>query len=431
MHGVHLQVHPARGARPLCEALRACRDKQMQIDWLATQRSLRYVRNLADARSRTTAVHDDVVPFRPSDDFVRPPGPRHRAQPASRPLRFSTMAEYFDVDHARAIAALRTRFTARTEWPTWLLIVAVYGGWLAVLLAVRAHALSLAAATPPLILLGAWHLSLQHELLHGHPTRSIHVNKLLGYPPLTVWYPYTVYRETHLRHHRDDDLTVPGIDPETNYVSRARWARLPRWRRVLSSARNTFAGRLLVGPPTSVAAMLGDACAAFRRGEWRDLPMWATHVACVAALLVWLDRTIGVPWWYYLVAVTWPAQSLAMIRSLYEHRAARHPKARIAINEAGFAMRLLYLNNNYHLVHHDLPALPWYDLPRAYRMRRDAYRQKCDGFVIRRGYAELLLRHAWRPTDAPVHPFDQGTASLSTGSGARIAAVDGYLQIST
>lgn len=177
--------------------------------------------------------------------------------------------------------------------------------------------------------------------------------------------------------------------------------------------------------------MLRDACAAFRRGEWRNLPMWATHVACVAALLVWLERAIGVPWWYYLVAVTWPAHSLAMIRSLYEHRAARHPKARIAINEAGFAMRLLYLNNNYHLVHHDLPALPWYDLPRAYRMRRDAYRQKCDGFVIRRGYAELLLRHAWRPTDAPVHPFDQGTAPLSTGSGARIAAVDGYLQIST
>jgi fatty acid desaturase len=94
-------------------------------------------------------------------------------------------------------------------------------------------------------------------------------------------------------------------------------------------------------------------------------------------------------------------------------------------------MRLLYLNNNYHLVHHDLPKLPWYDLPRAYRMRRDAYAQKCGGFVIRGGYRELLARHAWTPTDAPVHPFDRGTASLSTGSGAAIAAADGILQIST
>ena len=120
-----------------------------------------------------------------------------------------------------------------------------------------------------------------------------------------------------------------------------------------------------------------------------------------------------------------------MIRSLYEHRAAPHPKARIAINEAGFAMRLLYLNNNYHLVHHDLPKLPWYDLPRAYRMRRDAYARKCGGFVIRGGYRELLARHAWTPTDTPMHPFDQGTASLSTGSGVKVAVVDKVLQIST
>ncbi|MGU7814783.1 fatty acid desaturase [Burkholderia sp. AW49-1] len=341
------------------------------------------------------------------------------------------MAEYFDVDHARAITALAARFTARTEWPTWLLVVAIYGGWLAVLLLVRAERLSLAAATPPLILLGAWHMSLQHELLHGHPTRSAFVNRLLGYPPLTIWYPYTLYRDTHLDHHRDEGLTVPGVDPETNYVSHEQWARLPRWRRALTVAHTTFVGRLVFGPPTSVAAMFANVFAALRRSDFRYLRMWATHAVCVGVLLAWLQRAIGVPWWYYLLAITWPALSLAMIRSLFEHRAARHPKARIAINEAGFAMRLLYLNNNYHLVHHDLPRLPWYDLPRAYRMRRDAYMEKCGGFVIRGGYRELLARHAWTPTHGPVHPFDHGTASLSTGSGAKVAAVDGYLQIST
>ncbi|KGW45022.1 fatty acid desaturase family domain protein [Burkholderia pseudomallei MSHR684] len=92
------------------------------------------------------------------------------------------MAEYFDVDHAREIAALGERFAARTEWPTWLLIFVVYGGWLGVLLGVRAGQLPLAAATPLLIALCAWHMSLQHELLHGHPTRSARVNMLLGYP---------------------------------------------------------------------------------------------------------------------------------------------------------------------------------------------------------------------------------------------------------
>ncbi|KWO74446.1 fatty acid desaturase [Burkholderia ubonensis] len=341
------------------------------------------------------------------------------------------MAEYFDVDHARAIAALDARFTARTEWPTWLLIAVIYGGWLDVLLQVRAGALPLAAVTPPLILLCAWHLSLQHELLHGHPTRSARVNQLLGYPPLSVWYPYTLYRDTHLDHHRDEDLTVPGVDPETNYLSPRQWEALPRWRRALWVARKTFIGRLVVGPPASVAAMFAASFAAFRHGDLRYLPMWTAHVACVVALLAWLQFAIGVPWWHYLLAVTWPAHSLAMIRSLYEHRAARDPKARIAINEAGFAMRLLYLNNNYHLVHHDLPKLPWYDLPRAYRMRRDAYADKCGGFVIRGGYRALLARHAWRPTDAPVHPFPAGTASLSGGGGVRVAVVDGHPQVST
>ncbi|RKP43865.1 fatty acid desaturase [Trinickia fusca] len=315
------------------------------------------------------------------------------------------MAEYFDLDHARAIAALGARFVARTEWPTWLLIVVIYGGWVGILLLVRAAHLSLAAATPPLIVLCAWHMSLQHELLHGHPTRSTRLNKLLGYPPLAVWYPYTLYRDTHLEHHRDEDLTVPGIDPETNYVPGKRWMAMPAWRRALWIARKCFVGRLIVGPPTNVVATFVDACRAFRQGDLRYLPMWVMHGVCVTALLAWLQLSIGVPWWYYVLAITWPAQSLAMIRSLYEHRAARHPKARVTINEAGLVMRLLYLNNNYHLVHHDLPKLPWYDLPHAYRLRRDAYAEKCGGFVIRGGYWELLKRYAWRPTDAPTHPF--------------------------
>ena len=34
------------------------------------------------------------------------------------------------------------------------------------------------------------------------------LNRLLGYPALAIWYPYTLYREAHLAHHRDDDLTA-------------------------------------------------------------------------------------------------------------------------------------------------------------------------------------------------------------------------------
>ncbi len=340
------------------------------------------------------------------------------------------MAEYFDVDHANAIRSLGARFAARTEWPTWLLIATIYGGWFGMLWLLHARAMPFALAVPPLVLIVTWQMSLQHELLHGHPTRLAWLNQLIASPPLAVWYPYPLYRDTHLAHHRDEDLTMPGVDPEGNYVPRGRWAALPGWLKALWVLRKTFLGRLVVGPPMSVAATAIDACARIRRGEARTLGMWLAHGAGVVALLAWVQAFAGVRWWAYLLAVSWPALSLAMIRSLYEHRAAAHPKARIVINEAGFAMRLLYLNNNYHLVHHDLPGLPWFQLPRAYRMRRVDYAGKCGGFVVRGGYLELLRRYAWRPTDAPEHPFRHAPAALSNG-GARIAVVDGCLQISS
>ena len=64
------------------------------------------------------------------------------------------------------------------EWPTWLLIATIYGGWAATVLAYR--------QMPPwlgqtlLVLLSAWHLSLQHELLHRRQVL------LLLLPPLAA-----------------------------------------------------------------------------------------------------------------------------------------------------------------------------------------------------------------------------------------------------
>ena len=43
------------------------------------------------------------------------------------------------------------------------------------------------------------HGSLQHECLHGHPTRVEWLNKLLAWAPLGLWMPYTIYRDSHIR----------------------------------------------------------------------------------------------------------------------------------------------------------------------------------------------------------------------------------------
>jgi fatty acid desaturase len=42
----------------------------------------------------------------------------------------------------------------------------------------------------------------------------------------------------------------------------------------------------------------------------------------------------------------------------------------------------LVLNNNYHLVHHDFPHVPWYALKRVYEARREAYLARNGGFLV-------------------------------------------------
>src|SRR5579872_3319271 len=69
------------------------------------------------------------------------------------------------------------------EWPTLLLIVAVYAGWL---LATAAYGHGSAwLLVPVLTVLVTLHGSLQHEIVHNHPTRWNSVNKLLAIVPLS------------------------------------------------------------------------------------------------------------------------------------------------------------------------------------------------------------------------------------------------------
>ena len=61
-------------------------------------------------------------------------------------------------------------------------IVAIYGGWFGVALNARAHR-PRAGRVALLAVLSCWYMSLQHELMHGHPTRWPLVNMLLRHRP--------------------------------------------------------------------------------------------------------------------------------------------------------------------------------------------------------------------------------------------------------
>ncbi|MFD2642115.1 fatty acid desaturase [Pseudomonas japonica] len=312
------------------------------------------------------------------------------------------MSNYLDDAQRDDVLRLQASFLGRSEWPTWLLLIGVYGGWFALVLG--SPLLGAWPTTLLLIPLLVLWLSLQHELLHGHPTRLPWLNKLLGYAPFAVWYPYTLYRDSHLLHHRDEDLTLPGRDPESRYLDRDRWQRTPRLARALRWLDKTVAGRLLTGAPQALFGLAREEFARLRKGDRQAWRMWLTHGVCVALMLAFIAEYSALSISQYLFFASVPALSLAMLRSFYEHRPAERPEQRTVLNEAGWPWTWLFLHLNLHLVHHDLPGLPWFFLPTVYRQRREQWLARSGGFLVR-GYGELLRRHGRRPVDSPEHPF--------------------------
>ncbi len=305
-------------------------------------------------------------------------------------------------DWAPLRAALERDRLGSGEWPTWLLLVGVQAGWFALLLA--SPWLGVWPTTALLVPLVALWMSVQHELMHGHPTRLPRLNALLGFMPYALWYPYPLYRDSHLAHHRDEHLTLPGIDPESRYIGHAGWHRLPAPARVLRWADKTLLGRLLIGAPIALCGLAIEEGRKLRCGDRQAWRMWSIHGALCVALLLFVEHLSALSALHYIVWVSVPALALGMLRSFYEHRPAAAPEQRSVLNEAGWPWRWLFLNLNLHLVHHDLPWAPWYRLPQLYLAHRDYWLQRSGGFLVR-GYGELIRRHAVRPVDSPRHPF--------------------------
>jgi fatty acid desaturase len=256
-------------------------------------------------------------------------------------------------------------------------------------------------STGLLIVLLAWYMSLQHELTHGHPTRNETINRLMGLPPLAIWYPFDTYRQDHLKHHDDAHLTEPGIDPESNYITPEQTASMGPMALWLYKSQRTVLGRFFIGPAIVNLSLWTRLARSLRQGQTAELAVWCLHLPLVAVLLWLLDQYTRIPVWHYCFGIAYPALGLAMLRSLYEHRPGVVPAHRTVINEAALPWRLLYLNNNYHVVHHAYPGVQWYKIPALYRAERSAYLERNGGFVLP-GYLHLLRNYAFKPVDNPV-----------------------------
>jgi Fatty acid desaturase len=161
-------------------------------------------------------------------------------------------------------------------------------------------------------------------------------------------------------------------------------------------------GALLIGVLISqYYFMLSDVrqiCAG-RRDVLQD---WLWHFLA-AALVMWIVMAAGYPLWAYCLAA-YGGLALLKIRTFAEHRAHEDVQARTAVIEDRGFFAFLFLNNNFHLVHHMYPHISWYALPGLYRAEKEKFMQRNRGYIYK-NYRQLFAQYFLRSKEPVPHPL--------------------------
>jgi fatty acid desaturase len=294
--------------------------------------------------------------------------------------------------------AANTEVRSAVDVPTAMVAGAILVGFAALFLIGGALPWPLTVALGGV--LGAWYGSLQHEVVHGQPTSSRRINHGLVWLPLSLTYPFQRYVATHVDHHMTDELTIPDIDPESNFVTVDQWNRMGSVRQRWLWVHRTLAGRLVLGPFRGTALLLWSESHLILRRQARVGRAWVHHLLG-AVVVGWLVALSDVTWWEYALGPAYIGLSLTMLRSFAEHLdVAEGP--RTAYVTAGRFFSLLFLNNNLHLAHHSRPGSPWHQLP-AIGRELGCAEQSAIGAGLYRGYGELFWRFLIRPLHHPTN----------------------------
>jgi fatty acid desaturase len=296
--------------------------------------------------------------------------------------------------------ARRRQKRLHVEWPTLLVMVGCYALWFA-------SGIYLYALTPglALVMLGiaiALHSSLQHEVLHGHPTRYAKLNEALVFLPLGLFYPYRSYKRLHLQHHADERLTDPYDDPESYYRAADDWTAQPPILKTILSWNNTLLGRVTLGPPLMVFGFIVTQWRSVLGGDTKVALAWAIHVAGLVPTVLIIEFAFGIPIWLYALTSAYLGIALIAVRSFCEHQWSERADGRTIIVERS-VLAPLFLNNNLHFVHHKLPTVPWYLLPALYHERREDWLAMNEGYVFR-SYFDVIKAFSFRAKEPVVHP---------------------------
>jgi fatty acid desaturase len=290
----------------------------------------------------------------------------------------------------------------RTEWLTIGLAALIYCLWFAATYFHRQiplWALTIIGAWTV-----AWHMSLQHEIIHGHPTRRRWINSLIGQWPLVLWLPFEHYRHSHLQHHNDARLTDPLDDPESFYWTEGQWQTLNRLAGLVVRANSTLLGRVTIGPAWTITRFWENEIKRVASGDRREIAIIAQHLLEALMVCVWVFGVCRMSFWTYFFCFVYAGTGLALVRSFAEHRAEAAVERRTAIVEGSWILGPLFLFNNLHLAHHMRGTMPWYELPAWYRLNRAALLERNGGLVYST-YFEVARRYLLSPHDSALLPL--------------------------
>ena len=305
-------------------------------------------------------------------------------------------------DAGKTRETVRCQQRSSVELPTLMLIVITYGGWLFLTAAYDRWPLWVIA--PAVIVLLTLHSSLQHEIIHGHPTRWGWINRLLGMVPLSFWLPFERYQEHHLDHHVDERLTDPLDDSESYYWTPEEWARLSAIGRASLQMQQTLAGRVVIGSFWHIAHFFRGELRALINNDKRVRAIWIEHLLWCIPVILWVTAVCRMPLWVYVVAMVLPANGVLLIRSFAEHRARPESRHRTALVERSWVLGPLFLFNNLHALHHESPTIPWYEYNARYRAERERLIAK-NGELVYSTYFDVARRFLFRRHDVLVHPM--------------------------
>ncbi|MEZ5536164.1 MAG: fatty acid desaturase [Thiolinea sp.] len=288
----------------------------------------------------------------------------------------------------------------RIEWKSAGLILICYAAWVSI--TVWHQVLPFWLLIPVLAVILSFHNSLQHEVIHYHPTPWQGFNESLVHWPLALYLPFIRYRDTHRAHHVYENITLPADDPESYYFSPADWERLAPWQQRLYTLNNALLGRLITGPFLAGSRFLSAEFSAINAGDKKVIHAWKWHLPLLVMVLSWLVFW-QFPLWVYLLGVYF-SMSLTAIRTFAEHQAAAEPTQRTLVVESRGFFSFLFLNNSLHSVHHKYPGLAWYQLRLVYRRERETILQENGGYVLP-NYTTLFRRYLFTIKEPVVYPL--------------------------